>query len=113
MEVHRGTKIHDSKKGRKETKRRSQWRRPIHAVPIGTNVYTKVVHVTSLAECLRRYRANKKTRIIVDTVLEVGIGPKATAFGRRRTFVVVRFYLGGGAMKVATINIQSVKLNNP
>ena len=71
VEVHRGTKIHDPKKGGKETKRRSRWRRPIHSVPMGTNIDTKAVHVISLAECLRRYGANKKTRIIVDTVLEV------------------------------------------
>ena len=41
------------------------------------------------------------------------IGPKATAFGKRRTFVVVKFNLGGGAMKVATINTRSVKLHTP
>ena len=41
------------------------------------------------------------------------IGPKATALGRRRTFVVARFNLGGGDMKVATINIRSVKLHTP
>ena len=69
--------------------------------------------VTSLAECLRRYRANKKTRIIVDTVVEVEIGSKATIFGRCRHFVVVRFDLGRGAVKVDTINICSVKLNTP
>ena len=55
---------------------------------IGTKIETKAVHVTSLAECSRRYRANKKTGIIVGTVLEVEIGLKATDLGRRRTFVV-------------------------
>ena len=39
------------------------------------------------------------------------IGPKATALGRRRNFVVARFDIGGGAMKMATINIWSVKLH--
>ena len=47
---------------------------------------------------MRRYIANKKTIIIVGTVLELEIGPKATALGRLRTFVVTRFDLGGGAM---------------
>ena len=56
---------------------------------------------------------NKKTRILVDIVLEVEIGTKATALGRRRTFVVTRFDLGGGAVKVATVNIWSVKLHTP
>ena len=41
------------------------------------------------------------------------IGPKATALGRRRTFVIAIFDLGGGAMKVATINIRSVKIHTP
>ena len=36
------------------------------------------------------------------------IGPEATELGRRRTFIVARFELGRGAMKVATINIRSV-----
>ena len=60
---------------------------------------------------MRRYGANKKTIILVGTVLEVEIGPKETALGRHRTFVVAGFDLGGGAMKVATINIRSVKLH--
>ena len=80
---------------------------------IGTKIETKAVYVTSLAECSRRYGANKKTRILVGTVLEVEIGPKATTLGRCRTFVVARFDLGGGAMKVTTINIRSVKLHTP
>ena len=78
---------------------------------IGTKIKTKAVHVTSMSECLRRYGANKKNIIIIGTVLEVEIGLKATALGRRRTFLVARFDLGGGDMKVATINIRSVKLH--
>ena len=41
------------------------------------------------------------------------IGPKATALGRRRNFVVTKFDLGGRHMKVATINIISVKIHTP
>ena len=78
-----------------------------------TKIETKAVHVTSLAKCSRRYGANKRTRILVGTVLEVEIGPKAIALGRRRNFVVARFDLVGGAMKVATTNICSVKLHTP
>ena len=80
---------------------------------IGTNIDTKAVHVTSLAECSRRYGANKKTRIIVGTVLEVEIGLKATALGRCRTFVVTRFDLVRGAMKMAKIKIWSVNIHTP
>ena len=61
----------------------------------------------------RRYRANKKTRILFGTVLEVEIGPKTTALGRRSTFAVARLDLGGGDMKVATINIRSVNIDTP
>ena len=113
VKVHRGTKIHDSKEGEKERKK------PLAMAPtdpcrtIGTKIETKEVHVTSLDECLRRYGAKKKTIIIVGTVLEVKIGTKATALGRHRTFFVARFDIGGGAMKVATINIRSVKIHTP
>ena len=75
---------------------------------IGTKINTKAVHVTSLSECSRRYGANKKTTIIVVTVLEVEIGPKATALGRRRTFVVARFDLGRGAMKAKKVELQYI-----
>ena len=57
--------------------------------------------------------SKQENQNFVGTVLEVEIGPKATALGRRRTFVVARFDLGGGAMKVATINIRSFKLHTP
>ena len=62
------------------------------------------MHVTSLDECLRHYRANKKTIIIVGTVFEVEIGTKEITLGRRD--------LGGGDTKVAIFNIRSVKINN-
>ena len=80
---------------------------------IGTKFETKAMHVTSLAKCLRRYGENNKTIILVGTFLEMEIGPKATALGRRRNFFVARFDLGGGDMNVATINVWSVKLHTP
>ena len=80
---------------------------------IRTNIETKDVHAISLTEWSRRYRANNKTRIFVHTVLEVEIGLKVTALGRRRTFAVAKFDFGGGDMNVATINISSVNLHNP
>ena len=58
------------------------------------------MHVTSLVDCSRRYGANKRTIILVGTVLEVEIGPKLTALGKRRTFVVVIFDLGRGSMNI-------------
>ena len=56
---------------------------------------------------------NKKTIILVGTVIEVEIGTKATTSVRCRTFVFTTFDLGGGDMKVATINIRSVKIHTP
>ena len=61
---------------------------------IGTNIEANAVIITSLDECSRCCGANKKSIILVGTVLEVEIGPKATTSGRRRTFVVAKFDLG-------------------
>ena len=80
---------------------------------IGTNVDTKVVLVTSLAECSKRYRDKKKTIIIIGTVLDVEICPKVTTLGRRRNVLIEKIDLGGGNMKVTTINIRSVKIHTP
>ena len=78
---------------------------------MGTNIYTNSVHVTALLKCLGIYIANKKTVILVGTGLEVEVGPKATALGKRWTFDLEKFDLGGADMKVDTINIRSVKLH--
>ena len=78
---------------------------------IGTNLDTKAVHVTSMDECLRHNGDNKKSIILVGTILEVEIGPKANALVRQRNFFVAKFDFGGGDMKLATINIMSVKLH--
>ena len=80
---------------------------------IRNKIENKAVLVPSLAECSGRYGANKTTIILIGTVFEVEIGPKVTTSGRRRTFVVAKFDLGGGDMKYATINIRSVKLHTP
>ena len=60
---------------------------------------------------LKALRSEQKNLVV--TVLEVEIGPKATALDRRITFVVTRFDLGVGDMKVATIYIRIVKLLTP
>ena len=62
---------------------------------------------------MSHYGANNETRILVGTILEVEIGPEVTTSVRRRTFIVAKFDLGGGYMKVATIDIRSVKLHTP
>ena len=80
---------------------------------IRTKIEASAVFVTSLSEFSRRYRYNKKTIILIDNIREVEIGLKATTSGRCRTFFVAKFDLGGGDMKVATINIRNVKLHTP
>ena len=114
--VHRGTKIHDSKKGEKGRKRDKKTHVMAPTDPrytIRTNINTKAVHVTSLAGLLRRYGANNINRILFGTSLKVKIGPKATALDRRRNFFVAIFDLGGGDMKVDTVTILSVNLHTP
>ena len=69
--------------------------------------------VTSLADWLRTYGENNKTKILVGNVLDVKIGPKATKLDRHRNFVVAKSDLGGGNMKLTTINIRSFKLHTP
>ena len=64
-----------------------------------------------MAKLSRIYGSNKKAIILVSTVLEVEIGPKATDLGRISNFVVAKFDLGGGDTKVATSNIRSVKIH--
>ena len=100
-------------KGRKRDKNTLAMAPTDPSCTIKTKIKTKAVHVTSLDDCSRRYEANKKTVILVGTVLEVEIWPKTTALGRRRNCFVARFDLGVGALKVATINIRSVKLHTP
>ena len=80
---------------------------------LGTKIDTKDVPVTSLAKCSRCYGANKKTRIFIGTVCEVEIGPNVNTSSRCRAFVVAKFDLSGVDMKIATINISSVKIHTP
>ena len=111
VEMHRGTKIHDSKKGEKETKRWLRWSQPIHAVPSEPRYRPRPCMSLHWPSSKGATEWTRYSEFFVGTVLKVEIGPKATALGRRSTFVVKRFKLGGGDMTVATINIRSVKLH--
>ena len=71
VEVHRGTKIHDSKKGEKETKKTLAVAPTDSRCTIGTKIENKAVNFNSLEKESRHYGENKKTIIIVGTVLEV------------------------------------------
>ena len=108
-EAHRGKKIHDLE----NLKKMLMMAPPDPCCTIKTKIEANDVLVTSLSDFSRRYGYNKKTIIIIDNISEVEIGLKLTTSGRHRTFVVAKFDLGGGDMKVATINIRSVKLHTP
>ena len=80
---------------------------------ITTKIKDMDVLVTSLSEFSRRYGVNKKTMIIVVSVLEVEIYPEETTLGRCRSFAMEKFDLGGGDIKATIINIRSVKFHTP
>ena len=68
----------------------------------------KALHVTNLAECSRRYGANKGTKMVQGTVVEVEDIVKP-ASRRRSTFITADYDLGGGTIKRRKLNIRSVK----
>ena len=74
----------------------------------GDKITAKAVHVTSLAECTRRFGRQNKTKMINGKVLS--IFTKKTATGRNSRYVRGQFDLGGGVLKVADINVRSIKL---
>ena len=74
----------------------------------GDKITAKAFHVTSLAECTRRFGRQNKTKIINGKVLS--IFTKKTATGRNSRYVRGQFDLGGGVLKVADINVRSIKL---
>jgi Transposase IS4 len=75
---------------------------------VGSRVSAKACHVTNLAECARRYGANKQTKVVQGTVLscEATVNSKTH---RSSWFVVAEYDLGGGTLKKARLNIRSVK----
>ena len=86
-----GTKIHSLK----DPNTTLTMAPPNKRCTIRNKIDTKAVLVTSLEKCSWRYGVNKKTRIPIGAVLEVEIWPKVTTWGRRSTFVVAKFDLGG------------------
>ena len=60
MKVHRGTKVHYSKKGKKEMKNTLAMVPTYPSFTIINKIDTKAMHVTSLTNFPRSYGANKK-----------------------------------------------------
>jgi hypothetical protein len=79
---------------------------------IGGRVQAKALHVSNLAECSRRYGANKGTKVVFGTVVDV-IHVVNPATNRTSTFIVAVYDLGGGTMKETRLNVRSVKAAPP
>ena len=75
---------------------------------VGAMVCAKACHVTSFAECRRRFGANAKTVSLQGTVMQVTNVPTST--GRSSSFVQASYELGDGVFKTAKLNIRSVGL---
>ena len=76
---------------------------------LGARVQAKAHHVTSLAECHRRYGANAKTKVVNGTVTSVNSVPSANN-KRTVTLITAAFELGGGTIKEVCLNSRGVKL---
>ena len=61
------------------------------------------LHVTSLAECTRRYGANKASKMLKGVVVDTTTTTISSAT------VTADYNLGGGVIKRATINVRSLK----
>jgi hypothetical protein len=76
---------------------------------IGASVEAKAMFVTSLAECIRRFGTNAKTKLVPGLV--VSFGQDSAPHGRARAiiFIVANFYFDNNAVKQGKLKIRSVK----
>ena len=75
---------------------------------IGAKISALAYHVTSLAECSRRYGSNAKRKRIEGVVKAVE--GRQTKTGRTSCYIHGEFDLGGGMMKRNAIYITQVKI---
>ena len=75
---------------------------------VGNIVEAKALHVTSLAECTRRYGANKASKMLKGVVVDTTTTTSSKT-NRTSTTVTADYNLGGGVIKRATINVRSLK----
>ena len=78
---------------------------------VGSVVHAKAIHVTNEAECGRRYRRNKSTKLVQGHVAEVHNGLSRT--GRSQCFLTCDFDFGLCVSKRKKLNIRSVKWGPP
>ena len=74
---------------------------------VGSMVEVKACHVTNLAECLRRYGSNSKTKRVQGIVTHVEVIKNSTT-NRTTTFMTAAYDLGGTMIRPCRINIRSV-----
>jgi hypothetical protein len=75
---------------------------------IGAAITAKAIHVSNLAECTQRYGSNKRTKMLLGTVVEV-TNTQHPSSNQTITTITGVYDLGGGTMKRTTLNIRSVK----
>ena len=75
---------------------------------VGSMVEAKACHVTSLAECARRYGSNSKMKKVQGIVTHVEVIKNSTT-NRTTTFVTAAYDLGGTTIRPCRLNIRSVK----
>ena len=75
---------------------------------VGSMVEAKACHVTNLAECLRCYGSNSKTKRVQGIMTHVEVIKNSTT-NRTMTFVMAAYNLGGTTIHPCRLNIRSVK----
>ena len=76
---------------------------------IGAIVVAKAHHVTSEAECARRYGSKRTEKMLEGTVVAIKT-KKNPPNNQLQTFILADYNLGGGSIKTKTINLQSDKV---
>jgi Transposase IS4 len=75
---------------------------------IGSVIEAKACHVTSLAECARRYGAQKSTKFVEGVVVDVE-NIRNLETSRTKTMITADYSLGGGVVKRVKLNIRSIR----
>ena len=71
---------------------------------VGSMVEVKACHVMNLAECVRRYGSNSKTKRVQGIVTHVEVIKNSTT-NRMTTFVTAAYDLGGMTIRPCRLNI--------
>ena len=75
---------------------------------VGNIVVVKVLHVTSMSECSRRYGANKLSKILKGVVVDATTTTSLRT-NQTSTTVTADYNLSGGTIKRATMNARGLK----